>query len=80
MVLFQVFWWATAIRHNFFRWYPEYWPMPLTMVLGSFVGGITSEGSGAVAFPVMTLALHIAPGIARDFSIMIQSIGKTIIH
>ncbi|VDM84484.1 unnamed protein product [Strongylus vulgaris] len=51
--------------------------MPVTMILGSFVGGMTSEGSGAVAFPVMTLALHIAPGIARDFSLMIQSCGMT---
>ncbi|CAD6187903.1 unnamed protein product [Caenorhabditis auriculariae] len=76
-LLIHTFWWATAIRHNFFRWYPDYWHMPLTMVLGSFVGGMTSEGSGAVAFPVMTLALHIAPGIARDFSLMIQSIGMT---
>ncbi|KAK6035437.1 hypothetical protein COOONC_27058 [Cooperia oncophora] len=66
------------IRHNFFRWYPEYyWHMPVTMILGSFVGGITSEGSGAVAFPVMTLALHISPEIARDFSLMIQSCGMT---
>ncbi|KIH48713.1 hypothetical protein ANCDUO_21214, partial [Ancylostoma duodenale] len=76
-VLMQSFWWMLAIRWNFFRWYPEYWHMPVTMILGSFVGGMTSEGSGAVAFPVMTLALHIAPGIARDFSLMIQSCGMT---
>ncbi|XGW13801.1 hypothetical protein V3C99_000250 [Haemonchus contortus] len=76
-VLMQTIWWMIAIRHDFFRWYPEYWPMPVTMILGSFVGGITSEGSGAVAFPVMTLALHIAPSIARDFSLMIQSCGMT---
>uniref|UniRef100_A0A1I7X2A1 MFS domain-containing protein n=1 Tax=Heterorhabditis bacteriophora TaxID=37862 RepID=A0A1I7X2A1_HETBA len=38
---------------------------------------MTSEGSGAIAFPVMTLALHIAPGIARDYSLMIQSCGMT---
>ncbi|KHJ82127.1 hypothetical protein OESDEN_18181 [Oesophagostomum dentatum] len=75
--IMQTFWWMLAIRWNFFRWYPEYWHMPVTMILGSFVGGMTSEGSGAVAFPVMTLALHIAPGIARDFSLMIQSCGMT---
>lgn len=50
--------------------------MPVTMLLGSFVAGITSEGSGAVAFPVMTLALHLNPQVARDFSIMIQSVGE----
>ncbi|XGW13805.1 hypothetical protein V3C99_000252 [Haemonchus contortus] len=75
--LMQTVWWMVAIRHNFFQWYPDYWHMPVTMILGSFVGGMTSEGSGAVAFPVMTLALHIAPSIARDFSLMIQSCGMT---
>ncbi|VDL80897.1 unnamed protein product [Nippostrongylus brasiliensis] len=73
----QIIWWMLAIRYNFFQWYPDYWHMPVTMALGSFVGGMTSEGSGAVAFPVMTLALHINPQIARDFSIMIQSCGMT---
>ena len=38
--------------------------------------GMTSEGGGAVAFPVMTLALHITPAVARDFSLMIQSCGE----
>ena len=38
---------------------------------------MTSEGGGAVAFPVMTLALGISPAIARDFSLMIQSCGMT---
>ena len=38
---------------------------------------MTSEGGGAVAFPVMTLAFGIAPEIARDFSLMIQSCGMT---
>ena len=38
--------------------------------------GMTSEGGGAVAFPVMTLALNITPAVARDFSLMIQSCGE----
>jgi uncharacterized membrane protein YfcA len=38
---------------------------------------MTSEGGGAVAFPVMTLVLKIAPGVARDFSMMIQACGMT---
>lgn len=37
--------------------------------------GMTTEGGGAVAFPVMTLALNISPIVARDFSFMIQSCG-----
>lgn len=40
------------------------------------MGGMTSEGGGAVAFPVMTLALGIKPAVARDFSLMIQSCGN----
>ena len=38
---------------------------------------MTSEGGGAIAFPVMTLVLGVAPVIARDFSLMIQSFGMT---
>lgn len=49
--------------------------MSITMVFGSFVAGATSEGGGAVAFPVMTLVFGIAPSVARDFSLMIQSVG-----
>ena len=55
----------------------SYWYMPLTMAFGSFIAGATSEGGGAVAFPVMTLVLKIHPLIARDFSLMIQSVGMT---
>ena len=39
--------------------------------------GMTSEGGGSVAFPVLTLAFDIVPSIARDFSLMIQSCGMT---
>ena len=41
---------------------------------------MTSEGGGAVAFPVMTLALNISPAVARDFSLMIQSCGKCFVN
>jgi uncharacterized membrane protein YfcA len=59
------------------RWglFADNWFMSVTMVLGSFIAGATSEGGGAVAFPVMTLAFDIAPHVARDFSLMIQSVG-----
>ncbi|MEM9091792.1 MAG: sulfite exporter TauE/SafE family protein [Cyanobacteria bacterium P01_F01_bin.53] len=49
--------------------------MPITMIFGSLIAGATSEGGGAVAFPVMTLILGISPHTARDFSLMIQSVG-----
>ena len=51
--------------------------MSLTMAAGSFIAGATSEGGGAVAFPVMTLVFGIEPSVARDFGLMIQSVGMT---
>ncbi|CAO4361461.1 unnamed protein product [Caenorhabditis nigoni] len=73
--LIHSIWWATAFKHDFFQYYSEYWHMPVTMVVGALISGMTAEGAGAVAFPVMTLVLHLAPSIARDFALMIQSIG-----
>lgn len=55
----------------------ENWQISLTMVFGSLIAGLTSEGGGAVAFPVFTKILHIAPQDARVFSLAIQSIGMT---
>ncbi len=51
-----------------------YW-MSVTMVLGSLVAGATSVGGAAVAFPVMTLVFDISPTVARDFALMIQTVG-----
>ena len=50
--------------------------MSLTMCFGSFIAGATSEGGGAIAYPVMTLGpWKIHPLVARDFSLMIQAVG-----
>lgn len=54
---------------------PSAWPAAATMTVGSFLAGATAEGGGAVAFPVFTLVLGIAPSTARDFALMCQSIG-----
>jgi len=51
--------------------------MTLTMVAGSFIAGVSSEGGGAVAYPVMTLVFEIDPAVARNFSLAIQSVGMT---
>ena len=51
------------------------WRVALTMVFGSMVGSGTSEGGGAVAFPIFTKLLHIAACDARNFSLAIQSVG-----
>ena len=53
------------------------WFMAVTMAVGSFVAGASSEGGGAVAFPVMTLVFDIPPAVARNFSLAIQSVGMT---
>ena len=45
------------------------------MIFGSFVAGGSSEGGGAIAFPVMTLVFKIHPAEARNFSLAIQSVG-----
>lgn len=68
--------WITymTLSHNW-SLYRTHWPASATMVLGSFVAGITAEGGGAVAFPVFTKVLHIASGNARTFSLMIQTFG-----
>jgi len=41
----------------------------------SIFKGLTSEGGGSVAFPVMTLAFKIPPFVARDFTLNLQAIG-----
>lgn len=70
-------WWSMAIKHNFFRYFIEKYFMTITMILGGLVAGMTSEGGGAVAFPVMTMAFGIKASIARDFSMMIQFTGMS---
>lgn len=55
----------------------ENWEVALTMVFGSFIAGATSEGGGAVAFPIFTKVLHISPTDAKVFSLAIQSVGMT---
>lgn len=54
-----------------------HWHYPLIMVLGAFVAGLTPEGGGAVAFPILSVFFNIDRGLARDFSLMIQSVGMT---
>jgi uncharacterized membrane protein YfcA len=53
------------------------WPFALMMLFGSLVAGGTSEGGGAVAYPVMTLVFGLTSYVARDFSLQIQSVGMT---
>ena len=78
----HLFWWSYMLNN------PEHWALfgerdgavagywaTITMVFGSLVAGATSVGGGAVAFPVMTLVLSVPPMVARDFSLLIQTVG-----
>ncbi len=49
----------------------------ITMIFGSFIAGGTAMGGGAVAFPVLTKLLSVAPVTAKLFSLGIQSFGMT---
>jgi len=70
--------WITGmVRGDRWDLFAENWFMSVTMAFGSFIAGATSEGGGAVAFPVMTLFFGIEPATARDFSLMIQAVGMT---
>ena len=75
VVLVLSVWLYVMISQNLFHFLHEHWEIMVTMVFGSFVAGASSEGGGAIAFPVLTLGLNIAPATARNFSFAIQSIG-----
>ena len=68
-------WFIFAVHLGIWELYQSYWSVILTMVIGSFIAGATSEGGGAVAFPVFTLILGFTPMLARDFSLFIQTAG-----
>jgi uncharacterized membrane protein YfcA len=70
-------WFIYMNLHNSWHLFSSYWFMSLTMVFGSFIAGASSEGGGAVAFPVMTLIFKISPDVARNFGLAIQSVGMT---
>jgi len=70
-------WLAIMLHDQAWGLFRDNWFMTATMCVGSFIAGATSEGGGAVAFPVMTLLFGIEPSVARDFSLMIQSVGMT---
>jgi uncharacterized membrane protein YfcA len=74
-----VFWliWFYYTSPNTLVLLEQNWPVSLTMVFGSFIAGATSEGGGAIAFPVFTKILHVSPHDAKIFSLAIQSVGMT---
>lgn len=78
IALFTLLLWMIYM-HQSSSWslFYENWFMTVTMVVGSFIAGASSEGGGAIAYPVMTLIFNIEPDVAKNFSFAIQSIGMT---
>jgi uncharacterized membrane protein YfcA len=70
--------WAVIVilSHDFIALF-DYWEVMVTMIFGAFIAGASSEGGGAIAFPVFTLLLDFSPSLARNFSLAIQSVGMT---
>lgn len=77
VILIMLLWLSYMISANQFPLFAKWWPMSLTMILGSFVAGASAEGGAAVAFPVFTKLLHIPATEARTFGLMIQAVGMT---
>lgn len=75
VVLVLLVWLGYMTVSDSWSFFSKYWFMSVTMVFGSFIAGASSEGGGAVAFPVLTLIFKISPEVARNFSLAIQSIG-----
>ncbi len=70
--------WATYMfASDSWGLFADFWPISVTMTIGSFVAGATAEGGAAIAFPVFTKVLSIPPQDARTFGLMIQSVGMS---
>jgi uncharacterized membrane protein YfcA len=70
-------WGALFATFDTISFLASHWYYPAVMVLGAFVAGLTPQGGGAVAFPALSVFLNVDRVLARDFSMMIQSIGMT---
>lgn len=69
--------WAVVFGPRYVDVLTEQWEIALTMIFGSLVGGGTSEGGGAVGFPILTKVLGVPADTARIFTFAIQSMGMT---
>lgn len=75
--IIYILWFSYMFGANRWELFQSYWPVSLTMTLGSFVAGATAEGGAAVAFPIFTKVLQIPSSDARTFGLMIQAVGMT---
>ncbi len=74
---FLLVWLVLVTRFGFWEGARRHWPMALVMTLGSLVAGSTPMGGGTVAFPILVLLFGQNPSNARNFGLIIQSVGMT---
>lgn len=67
--------WLLASNPRGLQAVTDHWEITATMMAGSFIGGATPEGGGAVGFPVLTKVLEVPPETARLFTFAIQTVG-----
>ena len=60
--------WAVVFGPRYVDVLTEQWEIALTMIFGSLVGGGTSEGGGAVGFPILTKVLGVPTPLASSLS------------
>jgi uncharacterized membrane protein YfcA len=85
-LIIHIIWWSYMISHHRLDLFLQHsdgkfrgplWILSVITIVGSLIGGASSEGGGAVAFPVLSLGLGVSPYTARDFTFMIQSVGMS---
>ena len=52
-------WISLFVSFNDLAFLAQHWFYPVIMVLGAFVAGVTPEGGGVVAFPVLNIFIGI---------------------
>ncbi|MEM7030425.1 MAG: sulfite exporter TauE/SafE family protein [Chloroflexota bacterium] len=77
VILIYIVWASYMTLSDNWVLFQEFWPVSVTMALGSVIAGATPQGGATVAFPVFTKVLHIASHDARTFGLMIQAVGMT---
>lgn len=77
VILTYTVWAVFMFSNDYFGVWLDNFEIAIVMIFGSFIAGVSSEGGGAVAFPVLTLIFETLPSEARNFSLAIQSIGMT---
>ena len=77
IIAFLIIWVAVVSGFGYWAEVGRHWPMSIVMILGSLVAGSTPMGGGTVAFPILVLVFHQQASNARNFGLIIQSIGMT---